>query len=241
MAKRILLGSGGFRTSIRLRFLRSEVDSFLGDIDRVLFIPYAMADHAGYLKKTRDREIVGSRTLTGIHTLKDPRKAVREAKALFVGGGNTFRLLKSLYDQRLIDVVRKRVAEGMPYIGVSAGSNVAGLSIRTTNDMPITYPPKLDALAIVPVQLNPHYFSGAFFFKSGAKYVRYAGETRDDRIREFHEMNRVPVLGIWEGTILRIEGRKMTLKGVEGVGGRLFERGKPPKNVRPGADLSALL
>src|SRR5262249_1679289 len=130
---------------------------------------------------------------------------------IFVGGGNTFRLLDSLYRLNLLDAIRERVRDGMPYLGVSAGCNIAGPTIRTTNDMPIVQPPSLDALGLVPFQVNPHYYFGPTFLKEGDAYVQHFGETRDERLREFHEMNDTPVVGLWETGILRCEAGRVLL------------------------------
>jgi dipeptidase E len=123
-------------------------------------------------------------------------------------------------------------------MGISAGCNVACPTIKTTNDMPITMPPSLDALGLVPFQVNPHYFFGQSFVKHGENFQEHFGETRDERIREFHEMNDTPVVGLWEAGILRIEGAQMWLVGAPA---RLFHKGQPPEEVPPGARLDALL
>jgi dipeptidase E len=234
----ILLGSGGFRTDDRIRFLAGQVRSFLGDVPRVLFIPYALHDHDEYLRKVVDKGLHAGYELDGLHRHPDPKAAVARAHALFVGGGNTFRLLASLYRFDLLDVIRERVRSGMPYLGVSAGTNVACPTIKTTNDMPITQPPSLDALGLVPFQVNPHYFHGDTYIKRGDLYHEHFGETRDDRLREFHEMNDTPVVGLWEGGLLRIEGGHMQLLGAPA---RLFRKGQEPRDLEPGTSLGDLL
>jgi dipeptidase E len=235
---RILLGSGGFRTEERVQFLRGQMRSFFGPIHRLLFLPYALADHDRYVQTLTEKGLNADYELDGIHRHGDPKQAVREAEAIYVGGGNTFRLLATLYQLNLLDPVRERVRAGTPYLGVSAGTNVAGPTIKTTNDMPITWPPGLDALGLVPFQVNPHYFTGQTFVKRNDDYHEHFGETRDDRIREFHEMNFTPVIGLWEGGLLRIEQCQMTLLGARA---RVFRKGQEPSDVEPGADLSALL
>ncbi len=236
---RLLLGSGGIGPVERREAWKKEFHSFLGPIQEALFVPYAGADHPAYLKRARELDWAAGRTLTGIHEAKDPVKAVESAQAIFVGGGNTFRLLADLYRHDLLDVIRKRVLAGMPYIGISAGTNVAGPTMKTTNDMPITYPPSLSALGLVPFQINPHYFAGSVFYETPEGMTRYGGETRDDRIREFHEMNSTNVLGLWEGAIARVEGDRATLVGLNGA--RVFRKGHPPEDRTNGADLSDLL
>lgn len=235
---RLLLGSGGFRTPERIQFLAETMRAFFGSIQRILFIPYALQDHDGYLRGLTEKGINAGYELDGIHSHAKPLAAVEEADAIFIGGGNTFRLLNELHRYDLLDVLRARVRAGMPYLGISAGSNVACPTIKTTNDMPIVQPPSLDALGLVPFQINPHYFTGQVHVKTDAGYLEHFGETRDDRIREFHEMNDAPVLGLWEAGILRIEGGSIELLG---AGARLFRRGEVPKDIAVGSRLDELL
>jgi dipeptidase E len=234
----VLLGSGGFRTPERINFLSEQMRGFFGVVDRLLFIPYALDDHDAYVKTICERGLHAGYTLDPIHRHPDPRQAVREAPALFVGGGNTFRLLAELYRLDLIDLIRQRVRAGVPYLGISAGTNVACPSIKTTNDMPITRPPCFEALGLVPFQVNAHYFTGQTHVKRGDGYHEHFGETRDDRIREFHEMNDTPVIGLWEGGVLRIDGDTMVLAGAPA---RIFRKGLDAQDAPPGADLSELL
>ena len=235
---RVLLGSGGFRTPERVAFLRAEMRAFFGEVDRLLFVPYALADHQRYLASWRERGLDGGYSIDGIHEMPDPVAAVRAAQGLVVGGGNTFRLLAALYERGLIDAIRERVRGGTPYLGISAGCNVACPTIRTTNDMPITWPPSSEALGLVRFQVNPHYYEGQNLVKSGDDIVPHFGETRDERLREFHEMNTTPVVGLWEGGALRIEDGRVRLAGTPA---RVFRRGEAPVDLEPGADLSALL
>ncbi len=235
---RVLLGSGGYRTRERVQLLAGAMRSFFGSVRRLLFAPYALADHDGYVKTLTERGVNAGYELDGIHRHADPVRAVREAEAIFIGGGNTFRLLATLYRLGLIEVIRERVRGGMPYLGVSAGSNVAGPTIRTTNDMPIVQPPSLDSLGLVHFQLNPHYFLGQSFVKQGDAFVEHFGETRDERIREFHEENETPVVGLWEAGLLRCEGGRVELSV---AGARVFRKGRPPVDVEPGTELSELL
>ena len=233
----ILLGSGGFRTPERIAVWAEQMRSVLGSIRRVLFIPYALADHDGYVRTMTERGINAGYELVGMHTRPDPIAAVREADAIFVGGGNTFRLLAALYRLGLLAPIRERVRDGVPYLGISAGTNVACPTIKTTNDMPIVQPPSLDALGLLPFQVNAHYYTGANFVKHGEQFVEHFGETRDDRLREFHEENATPVVGLWEGGVLRVESLRLQLIGTA----RVFRRGQPPVDVVAGEDLAALL
>jgi dipeptidase E len=235
---RLLLGSGGFRTLERIEFFNRSLRGFLGSIDRLLFVPYALHDHDAYLAVIRERGLVNGFHVESIHQQRDVGEAVQHAAAIFVGGGNTFRLLAQLEKFNLIAAIRQRVEEGLPYVGVSAGTNVACPTIQTTNDMPITYPASPQALNLVPFQINPHYFSGQIHIRTESGFEEHFGETRDDRLREFHEMNDVPVLGLWEAGILLREGARLTLSGARA---RLFRKNEPSEDVEPGASLAFLL
>jgi dipeptidase E len=227
----LLLGSGGFRTPERVAVWAAEMRAALGPVRRVLFVPYALADHAGYVRTMIERGLNAGYDLDGIHDHADPVAAVRAAEAIFVGGGNTFRLLDTLYRLNLLDPIRERVRGGMPYLGVSAGTNVAGPTIRTTNDMPIVQPPSLDALGLVPFQINPHYYAGQNYVRVGDEYVQHFGETRDERIKEFHEENATPVIGLWEGGVLRVTDDRVDLIG---AAARVFRRGEAPVDYAAG-------
>jgi dipeptidase E len=217
-----------------------QMRSVLGGVSRVLFVPYALADHDGYVRMMVERGLNAGYPLDGIHHSPDPAAAIRAAEAVFVGGGNTFRLLAALYRLGLLDPIRERVRAGMPYLGISAGTNVACPTIRTTNDMPIVQPPSLDALGLVPFQVNAHYYTGAGanFVRDGDQFVEHFGETRDDRLREFHEENATPIVGLWEGGILRVEAGRVTLFGAPA---RLFRRGQESCDFDHGADLAPLV
>jgi dipeptidase E len=235
---RVLLGSGGFRTEERIQFLVEQLRTFFGPVRRLLFIPYALQDHDRYLQVMVEKGLNAGYDLDGIHHHADPRGAVLDAEAIFVGGGNTFRLLADLSRFDLLNSIRERVRAGVPYLGISAGTNVACPTIKTTNDMPITMPPSFDALGLVPFQVNPHYFTGGTYVKRGDGYYEHFGETRDDRLREFHEMNDTPVVGLWEGGILRIEFGRMQLLGASA---RVFRKGRDSVDVEAGIYLDELL
>lgn len=233
---RILLVSNSTQHGQRyLEHCSAEVARHFGGAGsgtEILFVPYALADHDAYAATARAAfEGMGLR-LRSLHETEDARAAVDAAQGFFTGGGNTFRLLKRLQQDGLLEPIRSRVRAGIPYLGTSAGSNIACPTIRTTNDMPIVEPESLDALGLVPFQLNPHYLDPA----PGSQHM---GETREQRIREFHEENEMPVLGLREGGMLHIEGAKMTLGGPPSL--RLFRRGQDPVEHASGSDLSFLL
>ncbi len=237
---RLLLGSGGMSTVERTAAWIGELNRFLGPVRRVLFIPHALADHDAYLQKMKERGFDAGRELVGIHRVKDAGLAIDQAEAIYVGGGNSFRLLDQLQRNGWIERIRARVGCGIPYIGVSAGTNMACPTLKTTNDMPIVQPATFEALGLVPFQINPHFFSGPLHFEDAAgNLIPYAGETREDRIREFHEMNDTPVLGLWEGSILEVDSNCARL--TEAGRAKLFRRGDAGREIAPGSDLSFLL
>jgi len=215
-----------------LQHCKSNIEDFLGDKKRVMFVPFALADHDGYAAKAKESFAAMGHDLVGIHTFADKAKAMADAEAVFIGGGNTFRLLAALSHHGLLAAIRDRVHTGMPYIGSSAGTNVATISIRTTNDMPIVQPPSFTALELVPFQINPHYLDPD-------PASSHMGETREERILQFHEEHEIPVLGLREGCMLRVHGKQMELHGTTDA--RLFRRGKEPEEFHPPCDLSFLL
>lgn len=232
-AKRLLLISNStLYGSGFLDHAEHEIRDFLGNVRRVLFVPFAIHDQDGYAEKTRDRFKRMGYEVESVHEAADKQQSIIEAAAIFIGGGNTFRLLKTLYDFELLPLIKQRVEQGMPYIGSSAGSNVAGPTIKTTNDMPIVEPPSLRALGLVSFQINPHYLDP----DPNSKHM---GETREERILQFLEDNETPVVGLREGAMIRVEQDRAVLRGSSGA--RIFRKGMPAIEVQPGADLSDLL
>jgi dipeptidase E len=202
-------------------------------VSRVLFVPYAVADREAYAAHARARFEAMGFALDSIHNARDgPAIAVEKAEALFIGGGNSFRLLDALWRHDLVEAIRRRVLAGMPYIGTSAGSNVACPSIKTTNDMPIVQPPSFAALGLVPFNINPHY-------QDPIPGSTHMGETREQRIAEFHEENDPPVVGLREGAWLVVDDATVSLQGSSGA--RLFRRGKPPMEYASGSRLDFLM
>ena len=231
--KRLLLISNStLYGSGYLAHAENEIRRFLDTLKNVLFIPYALYDRDAYSTTARERFQRMGYELTSIHTTADPSKAVESTDAIFIGGGNTFRLLKALYDYKLIEPIRERVVGGMAYIGSSAGSNVAAPTIKTTNDMPIVQTPSFDALALVSFQINPHYLDPD-------PNSTHMGETREERILQFLEENETPVVALREGAMLRVEEGTAILKGSNGA--RIFRKGQPPIEMSPGSDLADLL
>ncbi|XP_037542574.1 alpha-aspartyl dipeptidase-like [Nematolebias whitei] len=236
MKRRLLLVSNStLHGSGYLDHCQQHISTFFGaDVKRVLFVPYALHDQDAYTKTARDKFRTLGYEVDSIHEAADPVDAVQKAEGIFIGGGNTFRLLKSLYDNKVVTEIRKRVMEdGIPYMGSSAGTNVATISINTTNDMPIVYPPSFSAIGLVPFNINPHYLDPD-------TNSRHMGETREQRITQYHEEPDTPnVLGLREGSMLLVEGNNATLLGTTRA--RLFFRGKSCVEYDPGSDLSFLL
>lgn len=211
-----------------LTYLENEISGFFGNKKRILFIPYARPSgisHDDYTAKAS--EVFGSLgfEIKGAHSFQSPIEAANWAEGLFTGGGNTFLLLKMLYETGLFEAIDARVRAGIPYMGTSAGCNICGLTIGTTNDMPIVHPPTLQAFGWVPFNLNPHYIDPV----AGSTHM---GETRETRIAEFHCFNHQPVLGLREGSWLRAEHGRMELKGPHSA--RWFEKDKNPVELQPG-------
>lgn len=230
--KLLLLSNSTAPGRTYLDHAREVIAEHLRGVDELLFVPYALADHDGYTAKVAAfMDTLGIR-VRGVHT-GEPRELAAEAQAVFVGGGNSFRLLKALQTGGLVEPLRARVtAAGIPYMGSSAGTNMACPTLRTTNDMPIVQPLSFEALGLVPFQINPHYLDPS-------PDSSHMGETREERLAQFLEENDVPVLGLREGTWLRREGERLELGGVGNA--RLFAYGADPTEHGPGTDLSRLL
>jgi dipeptidase E len=218
-------------------FTRGAVADFLGGrVRRAFFVPYASVVRSYEQYAARVREVFGRLAdceVVSAHEAADPRAALLGSDAVLVGGGNTFHLLRSMYEAGLVEAIRERVrGGGAAYVGWSAGSNVACPTIRTTNDMPIVEPPTLDALGLVPFQINPHY--------TDTRLEGHHGETRDERLLEFvHANPGVRVVGLREGTMLRVEGDRLMLVGQSPA--RLFVKGQEPADISRPDDLRTLL
>lgn len=199
---------------------------------RIVFIPYALHDRRAYACKAEERLRRLGLSFTSIHDVSNMPRAVEEADGIFVGGGNTFRLLKGLHDHGLLVPIRRRVAAGTPYIGSSAGSIVACPTLKTTKDMPIVQPPSFEALGLVHFQISPHYLDPD-------PTSTHMGETQEERIMQFLEENDAPVVGLREGSILTINGKTVALKGPHSA--RIFRPGADPVEAAPGSNLETLL
>ena len=232
MRNLLLISSSRVHGTGYLDHAEAVIRDLLRPIDRVLFLPYALHDRDGYAATARERFSAMGLALHSVHQVKDPIRAIEETAAIFIGGGNTFRLLKSLYDFHLLEPIRRRVAEGAPYIGSSAGSNVACPTIMTTKDMPIVQPLSFEALGLVPFQISPHYLDPD-------PASTHMGETQEERIAQYLEENDRIVVGLREGAMLRVAGDAVTLQG--SAGARVFRRGHRPFEAAPGAQLASLV
>lgn len=233
--KCLLISNSTLHGSGYLDHCAEEIKQFLGNKSTILFIPYARPggitydDYTSMATKRFEKMDI---SVKGIHEYSNPIDTVKNAEAIFIGGGNTFVLLSQLYKTEILTEIRKKVAQGMPYIGTSAGSNVACKNIKTTNDMPIIHPPSFDALNLVPFNINPHYLDPN-------PESKHKGETRETRITEFHCYNTEYVVGLREGAILHVLNNNVTLKGTTGA--RIFQKETDPKEYQPGDTLNFLL
>ncbi|HFK5519212.1 dipeptidase PepE [Elizabethkingia anophelis] len=214
-----------------LEYIREEIIKLFNGADEIIFVPFARPggiSHDEYTYKARSFFSTINIKVKGLHEFDNPVKALNEAKGYFTGGGNTFLLVKTLHEQGLLSVLKQNVESGKPYMGASAGSNIGGLNMRTTNDMPIVYPPSFECMGLVPFNLNPHYLGPN-------PELHHNGETRETRILEFLTQNDTPVVGLREGNWIRRIGDKITTEGSELT--RIFERGKEPYEIEAGSEL----
>lgn len=231
--KRLLLISNStLHGSSYLDHAESEIRKALGPIKRILFIPYALHDRDQYSAQARARFQRMECELDSIHEATDPKAAIRGAEAIFVGGGNTFRLLHQLQKFDLLAVIRERVEAGLLYMGSSAGSVISAPTIKTTNDMPIVQPRSFDALGLISFQINAH-------FVDPDPNSTHMGETREERLIQFLEDNETPVVGLREGCMIWVEQGVHWLRGKTNA--RVFRRGFAPVEMEPGSTLDALM
>lgn len=217
-----------------LEYLLPELQLHFKDCKTLLFIPYARPggiSHEDYTDKVRVAFAKINILVTGLHEYDSPIGAIEKAEGIFTGGGNTFLLVAQLYKFKVMEVLATVLKTGTPYLGTSAGSNITGLTMQTTNDMPIIYPPSFQTLGLIPFNLNPHYLDADLQSK-------HMGETRETRIKEFHQFNSTPVLGLREGSWLDVKGEKILLKGA--LTARVFRQSQNPIEIENGSDLSFL-
>lgn len=216
----ILASSSSVHGSEYLEYLDKDLKMLFNGVSKLLFIPYASpsgVSHESYTNSVKNRFGLIDIEVKGIHNFTDPKKAIANSEAIFVGGGNTFLLLSILQKLELLDILRKKILDGTPYLGTSAGSNICGVGIHTTNDMPIVLPSSLAALGIIPFNINPHFIPRN-------NESTHMGETRETRIKEYHTVSTIPVIGLQEGSWLYVSGNQILLKG--NLDAYLFKKNK---------------
>lgn len=214
-----------------LEYLKEEIIKLYEGIDEIIFIPFARPggiSHEDYTEKAKSFFNSINIKVKGLHEFADKAEAVNQAKGFFTGGGNTFLLVKTLHEEGLMKQLKQNVESGKPYLGCSAGSNIGGQNMKTTNDMPIVYPPSFDCMGLVPFNINPHYLDPN-------PDLKHNGETRETRIREFLAQNDLKVVGLREGNWIRRTGDRITVEGTEMT--RIFEKNKEPYEIESGSEL----
>lgn len=229
MKKMLIASTSTLYEGTYLGYLQKELQEFFTGVDEIIFIPYARPggiSHDAYTQIAQQAFQHMGKSIIGLHRFEDPQKALKGAKGVFTGGGNTFLLVSQLYKFNVLSRLRQRIFEGMPYFGTSAGSNITGVTMQTTNDMPIIYPPSFKTLGAIPFNINPHYLDPV----SGLKHM---GETRETRIKEFHTYNSIPVVGLREGSWLDVKGDQITLKGA--LSARVFKQAEQAYELATGS------
>jgi dipeptidase E len=234
MKKLLVASTSTLHNGEFLDYLLPQLELFFANCTTLIFIPYAQPSGISldeYTHKVSTAFAKINKKIIGLHTFENPIEAIENAEGFFTGGGNTFLLLDQLYKKNVIQSLKKAIESGTPYLGTSAGSNILGATIQTTNDMPIIYPPSFDAIGALTFNLNPHYLDP----DTNSKHM---GETRETRIKEFHAFNDLPVLGLREGSWLEVNEKSIILKG--NLTARLFEKDKQPIEIDPETNLANL-
>jgi len=228
----IIASTSTIHGSEYLEYLLDEIDQLYKNIEEIVFIPYARPSgisHDEYSDLVEKALTSLGICVRGLHEFEDPTKALSEAQGIFTGGGNTFLLVQRLHQLGLMSVLKQRVESGTPYLGTSAGSNITGPNMKTTNDMPIVYPPSFETTGLIPFNINAHYLDPDPFSK-------HKGETRETRIKEFHKFNDETVIGLREGSWLSVKGNEIILKG--SLSARIFEANKKPYELAANSVIS---
>jgi dipeptidase E len=231
MKKLIIASTSTIHGSGYLEYLLPTLAVFFADVKTILFIPYARPGGISYKEYTKIAEKAFAKiniAVKGIHEFNNTKEAIQNAEAIFTGGGNTFELVNQLYKNDVILTLKQVLENGTPYLGTSAGSNICGVDMKNTNDMPIVYPPSFKTLGIIPFNINAHYLDPL----EGSTHM---GETRETRIKEFHVFNEVPVLGLREGSWLQVLGDVIYLEGM--LSARLFKQNKQPVELESGVEV----
>ncbi len=234
MQNLIIASTSTVHNSDYLEYILDELNLLYKEVNTILFIPYARPSGISYEEYTSKAKIAFSKinkNVIGIHEFENPIEAIKKAEGIFVGGGNTFVLVNTLYENNIIDVLKKSINSGTPYLGTSAGSNICGVNMKTTNDMPIIYPPSFETLGLIPFNINPHYLDPD-------PTSAHMGETRETRIKEFHKFNNIPVIGLREGSWIRVINNTLQLKGK--LTARVFTNNEKAYEIETESDLNNL-
>lgn len=232
MKKLIVASTSTVHGSGYLEYLLPTLSVFFKEAETILFIPYARPGGVSYdeytniARKAFDKI---NKKVMGIHEFETPQKAVQDAEAIFTGGGNTFELVNQIYKKNIFSDLKDVVEKGVPYLGTSAGSNICGVTMMNTNDMPIVYPPSFKTLEFIPFNINAHYLDPN-------PDSTHMGETRETRIKEYHVFNETSVLGIREGSWLEVNDNLIVLKGE--LSARLFEKDKAPIEIETNKEIN---
>lgn len=232
LKKLILASTSTVHGSEYLEYLKPALTTHFAGIKRLIFIPFARPggiSHELYTARVRKFFKELDIEVFGLHEFRDPSKTIAQAEAIFTGGGNTFLLVEQLYQLKVMATLRDRLYDNIPYLGTSAGSNIAGITMQTTNDMPIVYPPSFKTLGAIPFNINAHY-------QDPDPDSTHMGETRETRIKEFHQFNNIPVVGLREGSWIEVNRRVYTLRGSHSA--RIFESGKNPYELEPDSEIT---
>lgn len=234
MKNAILASTSTLHGQSYLEYLIPQISELFRNCNEIIFIPYARP--GGITQETYTQNVQKALQdlpfkVKGLQEFDDPVNAIRECEGIFTGGGNTFLLVEKLYRNNVMEFLKKQISLGIPYLGTSAGTNITGLTMQTTNDMPIIYPPSFQTLGIVPFNINPHYLDPD-------KNSTHKGETRETRIKEFHFLNTQPVVGLREGSWLELKPGGITLKGK--LSARIFTANNSPYELEPESSLTNL-
>ena len=235
LKKLIIASTSTVHGSKPLEYLLPCLSEHFKQVNELLFIPYARPSgisYDDYTKKIQKAFTNLSIEVKGIHQYDNAKQAISSAQGIFTGGGNTFELVNQLYRHELMNVLKATLEKGTPYLGTSAGSNICGITMMNTNDMPIVYPPSFQTMALIPCNINAHYLDPD-------PSSTHMGETRETRIKEFHVFNNTPVLGLREGSWLEVYGSQITLRGA--LEARLFLKGKDAEELQSGLSINPFL
>ncbi|CAL2105415.1 Peptidase E [Tenacibaculum sp. 190524A02b] len=231
MKKLLVASTSTVHGSDYLAYILPTLSEHFKEVETVLFIPYARPSgisYDAYTEIARKAFVKIGKKVKGIHEYINAKEAVKEAEGIFTGGGNTFELVNQLYKNDILEVLKQTLEEGTPYLGTSAGSNICGVTMMNTNDMPIVYPPSFETLGVIPFNINAHYLDPD-------PSSTHMGETRETRIKEYHIFNETAVLGLREGSWLEVKGEQIVLRGE--LTARLFQKDKTPSELEVGKEI----